>query len=194
MLQPSRIALERPRSIVYRNAWVSWIDRPRQVSKVGRAASLLVQRALHGRSSLGSRHDVERNLSAPSAARLLVASVAVMVAASWWTGTHHHLIELPALAPLARRVPHALRVLLHALAVIDDVGCIVALFHLGSVRFEMRRAPSCVLAALGMSIAFSAGAIAGGALNGRLVAFSVAGTPMPLFMSPSHSPVNTHVR
>lgn len=50
------------------------------------------------------------------------------------------------------------------------------------------------LALLGTATAFVVGARAGSALNGRIMAVSVARVPMPLLASPKGSPVNTHVR
>jgi hypothetical protein len=50
------------------------------------------------------------------------------------------------------------------------------------------------LALLGTAFAFSAGAYAGAALNGRVMAISVAHVPMPVLANPKGSPVNTHVR
>jgi hypothetical protein len=50
------------------------------------------------------------------------------------------------------------------------------------------------IALLGTAGAFVLGAYAGTALNGRVMAISVARVPMPVVASPKSSPVNTHVR
>lgn len=50
------------------------------------------------------------------------------------------------------------------------------------------------LAILGTALAFDVGAHAGAALNGRVMAISVARVPMPVLSKPEASPVNTHVR
>lgn len=63
----------------------------------------------------------------------------------------------------------------------------------GQLRVTTRLAIA-ALATLGTSTAFSAGVVAGAALNGRVVAFSVAEIPMALLVSPTRSPVNTHIR
>lgn len=48
--------------------------------------------------------------------------------------------------------------------------------------------------ALSAGLAFFLGARAGVALNGRVMAVSVARVPMPLLAAPGSSPVHTHVR
>ena len=50
------------------------------------------------------------------------------------------------------------------------------------------------LALLGTAGAFVLGAHAGAALNGRVMAISVARVPMPVLAGPNASPVHTHVR
>jgi hypothetical protein len=50
------------------------------------------------------------------------------------------------------------------------------------------------LALTGAAAAFLLGAHAGAALNGRVMAVSVAHVPMPVVANPKASPVNTHVR
>jgi len=51
------------------------------------------------------------------------------------------------------------------------------------------------IAIAGTAGAFVMGAHAGAALNGRVMAISVARVPMPILADPSRSsPVNTHVR
>lgn len=50
------------------------------------------------------------------------------------------------------------------------------------------------LALAGTLFAFAVGAQAGAALNGRVMAISVARVPMPVLARPEASPVNTHVR
>jgi hypothetical protein len=51
------------------------------------------------------------------------------------------------------------------------------------------------IAVAGTLGAFVMGAHAGAALNGRVMAISVAHVPMPLLADPAHgSPVHTHVR
>ncbi len=50
------------------------------------------------------------------------------------------------------------------------------------------------IALSGAAVAFFLGARAGSALNGRVMAVSVARVPMPLLASPVSSPVHTHVR
>jgi hypothetical protein len=50
------------------------------------------------------------------------------------------------------------------------------------------------LALVGTAGAFVLGAQAGAALNGRVMAISVARVPMPVLANPKGSPVNTHVR
>jgi len=50
------------------------------------------------------------------------------------------------------------------------------------------------LALVGTAGAFVLGAHAGAALNGRVMAISVARVPMPVLSNPMGSPVNTHVR
>lgn len=50
------------------------------------------------------------------------------------------------------------------------------------------------IALTGAALAFFLGARAGSALNGRVMAVSVARVPMPLVGNPVTSPVHTHVR
>lgn len=50
------------------------------------------------------------------------------------------------------------------------------------------------LALAGTALAFIIGAHAGATLNGRVMAISVARSPMLVVAKPNGSPVNTHVR
>lgn len=51
------------------------------------------------------------------------------------------------------------------------------------------------IALIGTAAAFTLGAYAGAALNGRVMSISVARVPMPVLAKPGEgSPVNTHVR
>ena len=56
------------------------------------------------------------------------------------------------------------------------------------------RVSALVLALAGTAAAFDVGAHAGAALNGRVMAISVARVPMPMVASPDESAVHTHVR
>ena len=62
------------------------------------------------------------------------------------------------------------------------------------MRSKLAFTGSVVAIAFFASFAFFVGARAGAALNGRVMAVSVARVPMPLLASPGSSPVHTHVR